>query len=99
MTESMNEQAAMSKANADMVQGGVLVKLIIFSVTLGVLPIGSYFLSLEYLWKGNPTLAAITAIITANVVLVVYIITAVLEDRTNATSGSQTLKKETRKDR
>ena len=65
----MSEQAAMSKANADMAQGqvpsifvtfqltessrGVLLKLIIFSVTLGVLPIGSYFLSLEYVWKGT----------------------------------------------
>jgi hypothetical protein len=94
---------------------GVLVKLIIFSVTLGVLPIGSYFLSLEYVWKGtyrrylatqmltacigNSTFAAITAIVAANLVLVAYIITAVREDRTNATSGSQTVEKETKKDR
>jgi len=95
----MSEQVAMSKANADMAQGGVLVKLIIFSVTLGVLPIGSYFLSLKYVWKENSTFAAITAIVAANVVLVIYIITAVLEDRTNATSESQTVEKETKKDR
>jgi hypothetical protein len=29
-----------------------LVKLIIFSVTLGILPIGSYFFTLNYVWKG-----------------------------------------------
>ena len=48
---------------------------------------------------GNSTFAAITAIVAANLVLVAYIITAVLEDRTNATSGSQTVEKETKKDR
>lgn len=48
---------------------------------------------------GNSTFAAITAIVAANLVLVAYIITAVLEDRTNAMSGSQTVEKETKKDR
>lgn len=48
---------------------------------------------------GNSTFAAITAIVAANLILVAYIITAVLEDRTNATSGSQTVEKETKKDR
>ena len=48
---------------------------------------------------GNSTFAAITAIVAANLVLVAYIITAVLEDRTNATSASQTVEKETKKDR
>jgi len=95
----MSEQAAMSKANANMAQGGVLVKLIIFSVTLGILPIGSYFLSLRYVWEGNSTFAAITAIAAANLVLVAYIITAVLEDRSSTSSENQTLEKETRKDK
>ena len=48
---------------------------------------------------GNSTFAAITAIVAANLVLVAYIITAVLEDRTNATSASQTVENETKKDR
>ncbi|KAF8812330.1 hypothetical protein BYT27DRAFT_7182768, partial [Phlegmacium glaucopus] len=94
----MSEQAAMSMANADMAQGGVLVKLISFSVALGILPIGSYFLSLKYLWKENSTFAAITAIVAANVVLAAYIITAFLEDRASTTSGSQPVEKETKKD-
>jgi len=48
---------------------------------------------------GNSTFAAITAIVAANLVLVAYIITAVLEDRTSATSEGQTVEKETKKDR
>jgi len=48
---------------------------------------------------GNSTFAAITAIVAANFVLVAYIITAIREDRASATSGSQTVEKETRKDK
>jgi len=88
---------------------GVLAKLIIFSVSLGVLPLGSYFLSLKYLWNGkfeahffrnyvvhrsllcteNSTFAAITAVVAANIVLVAYIISAVLEDKQNSVAQKQ----------
>ncbi len=76
---------------------GVLFKLLTFSVMLGVVPIGSYFATLDYvwhgeylfcasivrterLWAGNATMAAITAIVSANVVLLAYIILSIIED-------------------
>lgn len=34
-----------------------------------------------YKWAGNATFAAITAVVSANIVLVAYIITSVLEDK------------------
>jgi hypothetical protein len=34
---------------------GVLLKLIIFSLSLGILPITSYFASQKYIWKGAPS--------------------------------------------
>ncbi|KAJ3487422.1 hypothetical protein NLJ89_g11714 [Agrocybe chaxingu] len=95
----MSAQAAASNLNAQAVSGGVLARLLAFSIALGVLPIVSYFGSLNYLWEGNATYAAITAIIAANIVLVTYIIVSVLEDRQNAAPQpkSQKEKPETKK--
>jgi len=33
---------------------GVLFKLLTFSVMLGIVPIGSYFATLDYVWQGEP---------------------------------------------
>lgn len=60
---------------------GVLFKLVIFSLSLGIVPITSYFASEKYIWNGNSTFAAITAVVAANVVLVAYIISSVRDDR------------------
>ncbi|KIY46609.1 hypothetical protein FISHEDRAFT_5789, partial [Fistulina hepatica ATCC 64428] len=64
-----------------------LVKLVIFSLVLGILPLVSYFGSKVMLWDGNSTYAAVTAIVAANLVLVAYIFSALAED---ATSSSKT---------
>ncbi|EIW82405.1 hypothetical protein CONPUDRAFT_54999, partial [Coniophora puteana RWD-64-598 SS2] len=61
-----------------------LIKLVIFSVSLAVLPLSSYFLSQKYVWAGAFFYAAITAIFMANAVLVAYIISSVLEDQQSA---------------
>ncbi|KAH9482808.1 Vacuolar ATPase assembly integral membrane protein vma21 [Psilocybe cubensis] len=95
----MSEQVAVSKINADAAAGGVLFKLIIFSVSLGVIPISSYFLSLKYLWNENATFAAITAVVSANVVLVAYIISAIREDRQTAAPKEQKETPETKKNK
>ncbi|KAF8165458.1 hypothetical protein B0H34DRAFT_689280 [Crassisporium funariophilum] len=95
----MSDQAAISKVNADGAAGGVLFKLIVFSLSLGLVPIASYFLSAKYVWDGNTTFAAITAIVAANVVLVAYIITAVMEDQKSAPPRSQIRQMETRKEK
>ncbi|KDR83865.1 hypothetical protein GALMADRAFT_86504 [Galerina marginata CBS 339.88] len=95
----MSEQVVISKINADAAAGGVLFKLIVFSVSLGVIPLASYFLSLDYLWHGNSTFAAITAVVAANVVLVAYIISSVLEDKKDALSTSQKEQVDTKKNK
>ncbi|KAF9534799.1 hypothetical protein CPB83DRAFT_901750 [Crepidotus variabilis] len=77
----MSEQTAAARINDTAAAGGVLWKLITFSLLLGAFPIGSYFYSLNYIWNGNTTFAAITAIVAANIVLVSYIVISVLEDR------------------
>ncbi|KAJ7591179.1 hypothetical protein C8J56DRAFT_934881 [Mycena floridula] len=64
----------------DKASGGTLLRLVIFTVCLGIAPLGSYFASLKYLWDGNDTWAAITAVVAANVVLGAFIITSLLED-------------------
>lgn len=100
---------------------GTLAKLIVFSVSLAVAPLATYFGSEKYLWNGacttllqrvmlfirltmiagNSTYAAISAVVAANVVLVSYIITSVMDD----TSANETRSPladapgETRKDR
>nr|XP_018266713.1 uncharacterized protein I303_00688 [Kwoniella dejecticola CBS 10117]OBR88871.1 hypothetical protein I303_00688 [Kwoniella dejecticola CBS 10117] len=69
----------MAAGPAESVQPAVLYKLIIFAVAMAVVPIGTYYFVLSYT-KGNTIASAIAAIITANLVLVGYIIVAWLED-------------------
>ncbi|KAF5364245.1 hypothetical protein D9756_000733 [Leucocoprinus leucothites] len=76
----MSEQAAVSQIQANTASKGVLAKLLFFSVSLGVIPLTSYYTSLKYISEGNSTVAAITAVVAANVVLIAYIITSLLED-------------------
>ncbi|VDC02551.1 unnamed protein product [Peniophora sp. CBMAI 1063] len=80
----MSGQAAPAQVTARAAQAGenqVLFKLILFSIALGVVPLGSYFLSQKYIFDGNTTYAAVVAIIGANVVLVTYILLSVLDDK------------------
>ena len=44
-------------------------------------PIGIYFLTARTIFAGNNTLAGATAAVTANVVLIGYIIVAIKEDQ------------------
>jgi len=62
-------------------EGGVLLKLVIFAVSLALVPISMYFASEKYLWNGNSTLSAITAVVAANVVLILYIVASLRDDR------------------
>ncbi|RDX55732.1 hypothetical protein OH76DRAFT_1397131 [Lentinus brumalis] len=80
-------------------QGGVLVKLIIFALALGGVPISAYFLSRDYLWEGNANFAAITAIVSANLVLVAYIIESIREESRTRAQEKQQQPAESKKDR
>jgi vacuolar ATPase assembly integral membrane protein VMA21 len=46
------------------------MKLAFFSLLMVICPIGTYYLTLEYLFNGNNTYSAITAALMANVVVV-----------------------------
>ncbi|KAF8222762.1 hypothetical protein L208DRAFT_1320745 [Tricholoma matsutake] len=80
----MSEQVTAGKTNEAAAAGAVLVKLLIFTLSLGIVPISGYFVSLKYIWNGNSTYAAITAVVLANIVLVAYIISSILEDQKGA---------------
>ncbi|KAF8211223.1 hypothetical protein K438DRAFT_28773 [Mycena galopus ATCC 62051] len=88
----MSEKAA-GKIAADVASNGQLAKLLFFSLSLGLVPITSYFGSLKYLWNGNATYSAFTAVGAANLILVAYIITAVLDDQKTAPSPPKETKK------
>ncbi|KAJ7699968.1 hypothetical protein B0H17DRAFT_1195987 [Mycena rosella] len=90
----MSAQVAVGKLNEDAASSAQLAKLVFFSLSLGIIPIASYFASLKYLWNGNATYAALTAVVGANLVLVGYITTSILDDkRTTAPSPPKESKK------
>ncbi|KAJ7638710.1 hypothetical protein FB45DRAFT_1054956 [Roridomyces roridus] len=89
----MSEQVAVNKVAADAASTAQLVKLLLFSLSLGIVPIASYFGSLEYVWNGNATYAALTAVVGANIVLVGYIISSVLDDKRETSSPTKETKK------
>ncbi|KAF8076269.1 hypothetical protein FPV67DRAFT_407039 [Lyophyllum atratum] len=93
----MTEQVAIGKATELTAARSVLIKLVLFSISLGLVPISGYFASQKYLWNGNSTYAAITAVVSANLVLVAYIISSVLEDKTSAPDTSTKLPLDTKK--
>ncbi|KAL7282492.1 hypothetical protein PYCCODRAFT_1433734 [Trametes coccinea BRFM310] len=96
----MSEQAAVGKlvaAQADQ-SGGVLFKLVITALALGIVPLSSYYLSRDYLWNGNTIYAAFTAVFSANVVLVLYILEAAREESRLRASEKQQ-QPENKKDR
>ncbi|KAK2073018.1 hypothetical protein P8C59_007332 [Phyllachora maydis] len=74
--------AAGEKANiAPAVPTAVIVKLLGFTLAMVVVPIGSYFLTVDMVFGGNSTLAGALAAVMANVVLVAYVVTAMREDQ------------------
>jgi len=77
-------------------QGSVLAKLFAFSIALAVVPLASYFLSQKYVWGGNSTASALTAVFAANLVLVAYI-TVSIQEESKARATTTTAAGETRK--
>ncbi|QKX57419.1 uncharacterized protein TRUGW13939_04531 [Talaromyces rugulosus] len=58
-----------------------IIKLLAFTLAMIVAPIGMYFLSVNTVLKGKPSFAGALAALTANVVLVAYIVVAWQEDK------------------
>jgi len=69
----------------------VIFKLLGFTLAMVVLPIGSYFATVNTVFKGNASYAGGLAAVLANVVLIWYIIVAMNEDQSD--------RKETKKDK
>jgi len=89
----MSAQTAVGKLNEDVVSSTQLAKLVFFSLSLGIIPITSYFGSLKYFWNGNATYAALTAVVGANIVLVAYIVTSILDDKRTTPAPAKESKK------
>ncbi|EPE29674.1 VMA21-like-containing protein [Glarea lozoyensis ATCC 20868] len=67
----------------------VIVKLLGFTLAMIVCPLGTYFLSLNTLFKGNSTWAGASAALMANVVLIGYVVVAFNEDQTDAIEAAE----------
>ncbi|WDK14422.1 VMA21-like domain-containing protein [Colletotrichum graminicola] len=73
----------------------VIMKLLGFTFAMIVLPIGTYFATVDFLFRGNSTFAGALAAVMANVVLIGYIVVAMKEDQSDQLEA----KKEAKKDR
>ncbi|EXF75481.1 vacuolar ATPase assembly integral membrane protein vma21 [Colletotrichum fioriniae] len=88
--------AAGDKSNiAPAVPMDVILKLLGFTLAMIVLPIGTYFATVDFLFKGNSTFAGALAAVMANVVLISYVIVAMKEDQSDQLEA----KKQGKKDR
>ncbi|KAI1476644.1 hypothetical protein K445DRAFT_319158 [Daldinia sp. EC12] len=72
-----------SSSTAPAVPLDVIIKLLAFTFAMVIIPIGSYFLTVNTLFKGNSTYAGALAAIMANVVLVGYVVVAMNEDQSD----------------
>ncbi|KAJ3552716.1 hypothetical protein NM688_g4008 [Phlebia brevispora] len=85
----MSEQTKVANVTAQTAeQSGVLAKLLALTLSLAFAPITCYYISRDYVWSGNGTFAAITAVLAANLVLAVYIVLSMREER-QSTEASQ----------
>ncbi|KAL4729820.1 vacuolar ATPase assembly integral membrane protein vma21 [Fusarium chlamydosporum] len=82
-----------TSSTAPAVPSQVIYKLLAFTFAMIVVPIGSYFLTVNTVFNGNSSFAGGLAAVLANVVLIGYIIVAMKEDQ------SDQLKPESKKDK
>ncbi|KAI9879693.1 MAG: vacuolar ATPase assembly integral membrane protein vma21 [Pleopsidium flavum] len=85
---------ASEKSNiAPAVPAAVIYKLLGFTVAMFAGPIGTYYLTLNTIFRGNSTFAGATAAIMANVVLIAYVIVAMKEDQSEKLAAEEKMKK------
>ncbi|KAI0482654.1 VMA21-like domain-containing protein [Xylariaceae sp. FL0804] len=80
--QSPGAPSSSSSSIAPAVPTDVIVKLLGFTLAMITVPIGSYFLTVNTLFKGNTTYAGGLAAVMANVVLIGYVVVAMSEDQT-----------------
>ncbi|KAF1981343.1 VMA21-like domain-containing protein [Aulographum hederae CBS 113979] len=78
---------------APAVPTSVILKLLGFTFAMFALPISSYFLTVNTIFRGNSTYAGGLAAILANVVLVGYVIVAMKEDQSERLEAEEKAKK------
>jgi len=76
----------------------VIAKLLGFTFAMMVVPIGSYFATVNTIFGGNATFAGATAAIMANGVLIAYVVVAMREDQSEQQQQGEKAK-EAKKDR
>ncbi|KAI5786380.1 hypothetical protein DFH27DRAFT_256114 [Peziza echinospora] len=88
----------LSSPTATVVPSHVIIKLLLFTFAMIVLPLTSYFLSAATIFSGNTTYAGATAAIVANIVLLAYVFVAISEDKaddgSDVVGGVREVKKE-----
>ncbi|KAF2146935.1 uncharacterized protein K452DRAFT_242161 [Aplosporella prunicola CBS 121167] len=97
-----NEQTLLEKDDGPSVQdssvapavpSSVIIKLLGFTLAMVTLPIGTYFLTVNSVFKGNSTFAGGLAAVVANVVLIAYVIVAMKEDQSERLEVEKNAKK------
>ncbi|KAI8611770.1 hypothetical protein BC830DRAFT_1053196, partial [Chytriomyces sp. MP71] len=66
------------------IPAAVLAKVAFFSVLMFTLPLAIYFATIDNLFRGQSLYSAICAVVTANLVLVAFIVVAFTEDSADA---------------
>ncbi|KAF2674664.1 hypothetical protein BT63DRAFT_449653 [Microthyrium microscopicum] len=79
--EQISRDASPSSAPAAGIPSSIVVTLLGFTVGMIVLPLGTYFVTINSLFNGNATLAGASAAAVANLVLVGYVYLAWREDQ------------------
>ncbi|KAL8882355.1 MAG: hypothetical protein Q9198_000631 [Flavoplaca austrocitrina] len=88
-TPSASEKSNITPA----VPGAVILKLLGFTAAMFGGPIGVYFLTVNTVFRGNSTWAGATAAITANLVLIAYVVVAMKEDQSDKFAAEESAKK------
>ncbi|KAK4175108.1 hypothetical protein QBC36DRAFT_216893 [Triangularia setosa] len=97
---SISSASPPQKSNiAPAVPAAVIFKLLAFTFAMMIVPIGSYFATVNTLFKGNSTYAGGLAAIMANVVLIGYVLVAMAEDQSDRLEEEKKQKQEGKKDR
>ncbi|KAI4916430.1 vacuolar ATPase assembly integral membrane protein vma21 [Alternaria conjuncta] len=75
------------------VPSSVIWKLMSFTFAMITLPIGTYFFTVNFVFKGNATWAGGLAALMANVVLIAYVIMAFKDDQEEMREEAEKSKK------
>lgn len=91
--EEKNNVSSVKSDIAPAVPPRVIYKLLGFTMAMVVVPIGTFFATVDLLFRGNGTYAGGLAAVMANVVLLAYVIVAMKEDQSEQLEENQKAKK------